>query len=45
MRKVTRIFREELAKAVRVFATAYQTLRELDARTMEILVALLGRAK
>jgi hypothetical protein len=45
MRKVIRILREEFAKAARALATAYRTLREIDARTMEILVALLGRAK
>jgi len=45
MRKEIRIFREEFAKAARALATAYGTLREIDTRTMEILVALFGRAK
>jgi hypothetical protein len=45
MRPVIQVFREELAKAANALATAYRTVKEIDARTMEILVALLGRTK
>lgn len=45
MRTGFRIFGEEVAKAARTLAAAYRTLREIDARAMEVLVALLGRAK
>ena len=39
------IFREELAKAAKTLVAAYRAIREIDARTMEILIALLGRTK
>lgn len=39
------VCREEFAKAKKVFVDSYQTMREIDARTMEILVALLQRPK
>jgi hypothetical protein len=45
MKKAAQIFREEFAKAARFLAGSYRTLQEIDARTMEILVALLGRTK
>jgi hypothetical protein len=45
MEKAVQVFREEFAKAARALAASYRTLREIDARTMEILVALLGRTK
>jgi hypothetical protein len=45
MRTAMRIFREEVTKAASAFASLYRTLKEIDARTMEILVALLGRSK
>lgn len=40
-----KLFCEEFAKAWRAIVAAYQTMREIDARTMEILIALLGRPK
>lgn len=40
-----RIFREELGKASKAAVAAYRALKEIDARTMEILIALLGRTK
>jgi hypothetical protein len=45
MRTAIQVLREELAKAANAFASAYRTVKEIDARTMEILVALLGRTK
>ena len=42
---VIQILREELAKAAKALAAAYRAIREIDARTMEILIALLGRTK
>jgi hypothetical protein len=45
MRTAIRIFREEMIKAANTLASAYRTLREIDARTMEILIALFGRSK
>jgi hypothetical protein len=45
MRPAIQVFREEFVKAASALASAYRTLKEIDARTMEILVALLGRTK
>lgn len=45
MSSAIRIFREEWMKAARALASVYRTLQEIDARTMEILIALLGRSK
>ncbi|MGH9733670.1 MAG: hypothetical protein ACRD8A_03640 [Candidatus Acidiferrales bacterium] len=45
MRTAITVFREEVAKAARAFAVTYHTVREIDARTMEILLALIGRTK
>ena len=45
MRTVPRVCREELTKAARALVSAYRALEEIDARTMEILIALLGRTK
>lgn len=39
------VCREEFAKAMKVFAHSYETMREIDARTLEILIALLQRPK
>ncbi|HEX5425067.1 MAG TPA: hypothetical protein VFW94_16090 [Candidatus Acidoferrales bacterium] len=45
MRSAITVFREEIAKATRAVIVAYCTLKEVDARTMEILIALIGRTK
>ena len=45
MRNAIRIVGEELAKAAKALAAAYRTISEIDARTLEILIALLGRSK
>lgn len=39
------VCREEFTKAKKVFVESYKTMREIDARTMEILIALLQRPK
>lgn len=39
------LFCDEFAKAWRAIRAAYQTMRDVDARTMEILIALIGREK
>jgi hypothetical protein len=39
------VCREEFAKAKKVFVDSYETMREIDARTMEILIALIQRPK
>jgi len=45
MRSAIRVFREELVKAARALAATYRMLKEIDARTMEIFIALIGRTK
>lgn len=45
MRTAIRIFREELIKAANALLSAHRTLSEIDARTMQALIALLGRSK
>jgi hypothetical protein len=45
MRNALQIFREEVVKAANALAASYRALKEIDARTMEILIALLGRSK
>jgi hypothetical protein len=45
MQKLIQIWREEFRKAGRAILEAYETLREIDARTTEILIALLGRPR
>jgi len=45
MQKLIQICREEFRKAGKAIAAAYKTMREIDARTTEILLALLGRSK
>jgi hypothetical protein len=44
-RTLKAVFREELAKAASAIVALYETMREIDVRTMEILIALLGRPK
>lgn len=39
------VCREEFAKAKKLFINSYETMREIDARAMEILIALLQRPK
>ncbi|HTS13874.1 MAG TPA: hypothetical protein VMH00_17265 [Candidatus Limnocylindrales bacterium] len=43
--RLLQVCREEFAKAAFATVRAYEAMREIDERTMEILVALLGRPK
>jgi hypothetical protein len=45
MESLKAVFREELAKAGSAIVALYETMRQIDVRTMEILIALLGRPK
>jgi hypothetical protein len=45
MLKIIQICGEEFSKAARALGSAYRILQEIDARTIEILIALLGRTK
>lgn len=45
MERLMRVVREELAKAGGSLVAIYELARDMDARTMEILVALLGKSK
>ena len=45
LRPLMQVCREELAKAKKLIVDSYATLRDIDARTMEILIALLQRPK
>jgi len=45
MQKLIQIFREEFRKAGKAIVAVYETMREIDARTTEILLALLGRPR
>lgn len=45
MQKLMQVFREEFRKAGEAMVAAYETMREIDAHTTEILMALLSRPK
>ena len=45
VRTLQAVFCEELAKAGRAIVSWYETMREIDVRMMEILIALFGRPK
>jgi len=45
LRLLMQVCREELAKAKKLVVDSYATMREIDARTMEVLIALLQRPK
>ena len=45
MRKLVQICCEEFRKAGRAIVKTYETLREIDARTTETLITLLGRSR
>jgi hypothetical protein len=45
MQKLIQVFGEEFRKAGQALVAAYETMREIDARTTEILMALLSRPK
>ncbi len=45
MRKLIQICSEEFRKAANAIVGMYETMREIDARTTEILIALLGRPR
>jgi hypothetical protein len=45
MSKMIALFHDEVTKAGKALLAAYEALREMDVRTTEILIALLGRPK
>jgi hypothetical protein len=45
MLKLVQLCRQEFAKAGKAVLAVYETMREIDTRTMEILIALLGRPR
>jgi hypothetical protein len=45
VRTLKAVFCEELAKAGKAIVSLYEIMREIDVRTMEILIALIGRTK
>lgn len=45
LKLLIQVCREELAKAKKLFVDWYEMMEKIDARTMEILIALLQRPK